>query len=480
MTSTRLPEANYYRANALGNGAYGAVCIAYDDDGNEWAAKLFWDENGDENWEEDDDEWCDDEDKASGGVDCGILREIAMLRLLNGAHPNVLSMHDVSRMNDKDATLALVMPKQAGSLSGAIEKQSFGNKEKLKVAALSLHALAFLHHHGIIHRDLKPDNVLLDADGAPVLADFSLAKVVGGKPDAQAAAKASAGDKKLNKKDDKKRRRSIDATSGTGNNAGGGPALTASMGTPTYTAPEIVNGESYGVKADVFSMGVVLLELFTGEALDAEKNKHALEQLNNIRAKLSKEKPIPKMLHAMLEPDPSKRVSAEEALNMLPNLEKVVPNMPAIGELLLPSAPAAAADAAAEAADGKRRKLAKKTEVIAPARLCKLMGTEYEQTFADAQYLYERSDAARSNGLNGSAACALIACKISETETYHPNDVWNLPALKDEEYDYEGYPALELEILSEVGYAVISRTAAVVADGGAPPAPPLATSTNVA
>ena len=41
-------------------------------------------------------------------------------------------------------------------------------------------------------------------------------------------------------------------------------ALTASMGTPTYTAPEIVNGEAYGVKADVFSMGVVLLELFHG------------------------------------------------------------------------------------------------------------------------------------------------------------------------------------------------------------------------
>merc|ERR1719407_363034 len=94
-----------------------------------------------------------------------------------------------------------------------------------------------------------------------------------------------------NKKNDKKRRRSVDASAGA---PSGAPVLTASMGTPTYTAPEIVNGESYGVKADVFSMGVVFLELFTGEALDAEKNKHALEQLNNIRSKLSKEKPIPK------------------------------------------------------------------------------------------------------------------------------------------------------------------------------------------
>ena len=66
-TTTKLPEANYYRAAALGNGAYGAVCIAYDDDGNEWAAKLFWDENGEE---EDDDCW-DDDYNPTGGVDCG-------------------------------------------------------------------------------------------------------------------------------------------------------------------------------------------------------------------------------------------------------------------------------------------------------------------------------------------------------------------------------------------------------------------------
>ena len=63
------------------------------------------------------------------------------------------------------------------------------------------------------------------------------------------------------------------------------PALTCGMGTPTYTAPEIVNGEAYGVKADVFSLGVVLLELFHGSALDAWKNKHALKQLEEIKAK---------------------------------------------------------------------------------------------------------------------------------------------------------------------------------------------------
>ena len=45
---------------------------------------------------------------------------------------------------------------------------------------------------------------------------------------------------------------------------------TAGAGTPTYTAPEVVNGEAaYGTKSDVWSMGVVMYEMFTGEALPA-------------------------------------------------------------------------------------------------------------------------------------------------------------------------------------------------------------------
>lgn len=205
--------------------------------------------------------------------------EIVMLRLLNGAHPNVLSMHDVSRMENE--TLALIMPKMAGSLAGAIEKQSLGNKEKLRVAALSLHALAWLHSHGIIHRDLKPDNILLDRAGDPVLADFSLAKVVGARAaDDEADAGRRAGGRRG--KGARKRKRSGDE-----GDAAEEAALTASMGTPTYTAPEIVNGEPYGVSADVFSLGVVLLELFHGSGLEAWKDKHALAELEAIKAKLS-------------------------------------------------------------------------------------------------------------------------------------------------------------------------------------------------
>ena len=370
--ATKLPRRNYYRAHKLGNGAYGSVVCAYDDDGGEWAVKTFWEEEaeGDEGWEDDDGEWHDE--SSPSGIDCGILREIVMLRLLNGAHPNLMRLTDISEM---DGCLALVMPMAAGSLAGAIEKGTLNNKDKLRVAAKALHALAFLHSHGIIHRDLKPDNLLLDTAGDPIIADFSLAKVVGGEGIAAALTDDEAG------RGRRKRRRAEKKE-----DSDAAPALTASMGTPTYTAPEIVNGEDYGVKADVFSMGVVrkpsacphspalarthshsysfaftplhspelvhtrphssaldclhglarprarpiaaahlgpqhrrvparaaqvLYELFNGSGLDAWKNKHALAQVEEIRSKLG-DKPIPRLLKAMLAFDPEERVSAQE------------------------------------------------------------------------------------------------------------------------------------------------------------------------
>jgi eukaryotic-like serine/threonine-protein kinase len=92
-------------------------------------------------------------------------------------------------------------------------------------ARLSL-GLAHVHHNGVVHRDIKPSNIVLDGTGAPHLADFGIALL-------------------------------LDAARMTGSNE--------IMGTPAYLSPEQILGSDVGAAADIYSLGLVLLECLTGQ-----------------------------------------------------------------------------------------------------------------------------------------------------------------------------------------------------------------------
>jgi hypothetical protein len=114
-----------------------------------------------------------------------------------------------------------------GTLGERLDGRPWPVAEVARLGAALATALAAAHASGIVHRDLKPDNVLLRADGTPVLADFGLAR---GEEDP-------------------------------------GSSATRCAGTPLSMAPEQVLGEALGPATDLYALGVLLYRLRTGREL---------------------------------------------------------------------------------------------------------------------------------------------------------------------------------------------------------------------
>jgi serine/threonine protein kinase len=301
MSSGELPQEVYHRSGAIGSGSYGSVMTVYDDAGEEWALKVFDDENDEE-----------DED-GIGGISLGALREISILRVLreHNGHPNIIAIHDVQTAFGEDddighavgGRLALTMPLyHEGSLAGSFSK-IISKKQKAVIAHGILSAVAYLHSNYIIHRDIKSDNILLETSSSedtdeelyhPVVIDFSLAKIT--RPEYVMGTVVDG----LLPEDD------ADDVEG--------PTHTPTVGTPTYRAPEVVAGKSYDLASDLWSVGVVLLELLRGKEIEALKDKGAIALIGEYVSKLPKDQPFPTLIRGLLEPDPSKRWTAHHAL----------------------------------------------------------------------------------------------------------------------------------------------------------------------
>jgi eukaryotic-like serine/threonine-protein kinase len=140
-------------------------------------------------------------------------------------HPNILEVFDYSGADSQDAYIVTEY------IRGQTLKQ-FADQHPIplpELAAMALHeisaALAHAHLAGVLHRDLKPENVMVRFDGVLKLMDFGIAKIID--------------------RDDK--------MTMTG----------ALVGSPAHMAPEIINGETAGTEADVFSLGTLLFYLVT-------------------------------------------------------------------------------------------------------------------------------------------------------------------------------------------------------------------------
>ena len=157
-------------------------------------------------------------------------REAEVLALLN--HPNIAHIYCVEEN-------ALVME----LAEGASPKGPMSFEDAWKIASQIAEALEYAHERGVIHRDLKPANVKVTPDGVVKLLDFGLAKAL-----SEEVAPASAGE---------------DSPTLTM-----GPTVAGViLGTAAYMAPEQAKGKKLDKRADIWSFGVVLYELLTGERM---------------------------------------------------------------------------------------------------------------------------------------------------------------------------------------------------------------------
>lgn len=162
------------------------------------------------------------------------LREQRAMGRLSG-HPHIVDIYQCGVMPSGRPYLALRFCGH-GTLEAAIRRDGpLAWPEMLAVGVKMCGALEMAHQLGVLHRDVKPANILIDDYDEPLLADFGIARVVGG----------------------------FETSTGV---------ITCS---PAYTAPEVLRGHSATARADTYSLGAALFCALTGHAafgrLDGER-----------------------------------------------------------------------------------------------------------------------------------------------------------------------------------------------------------------
>src|SRR5947208_11434642 len=147
-------------------------------------------------------------------------REVRVARQVS--HKNVCRVYDIGEVDDRHfLSMEFIKGEELSSLLRRIGR--LPQDKAIQIARQMCAGLAAAHDVGVIHRDLKPSNVMIDGDGNARILDFGLAGLTEEFSDDEIRA-----------------------------------------GTPAYMSPEQLDGRTFTVRSDIYSLGLVLYELFTG------------------------------------------------------------------------------------------------------------------------------------------------------------------------------------------------------------------------
>src|SRR5262247_2700828 len=221
----------YQLLSPLGRGGMGEVHLALDTRlGRKVAVKLL---------------------PAEFTTDAGRVRRFAREARAASAlnHPNIITIHEIGETAIENESLRYIVTEYVEGETlrqrmASAPQQRIGPSEAIDIALQIAAALSAAHEAGITHRDIKPENVMVRPDGLVKLLDFGLAKLMTPPPetiDTDAAILA----------------REMRTTPGI------------ILGTLRYISPEQARGLDVDARSDIFSLGAVLYEMITGEALFA-------------------------------------------------------------------------------------------------------------------------------------------------------------------------------------------------------------------
>ena len=208
-------------------------------------------------------------------------------------HPNICTIHDIDEYEGQQFMVMELLEGQ--TLKHRIAGEPMQTEQVLELGVQIADALDAAHAKGIVHRDIKPANIFVTQRGQAKVLDFGLAKLTPQSQQVGEAMGASASD-----------------TSSTLEEALTSPGTV--LGTVAYMSPEQVRGEELDARADLFSFGLVLYEMATGQLaftgntsgviLEAILNKAPTSPLH-INSKLPPK--LEEVINKALEKDPKFR-----------------------------------------------------------------------------------------------------------------------------------------------------------------------------